>query len=156
MKLTTEQQRKDELIRRILQVKDETELIIANPQLIEKENRINGDIKAYTNECPICNLKSLTGCEGCVFGVKKSCLKTFWHPKKDAEKKDFQRALAFLEFILPHLKSLPDFVFSEGYVTALREHIGSLDHIFKEDFQSHKNKKYKSEYFRQKDKTSVV
>ena len=99
--------------------------------------------------------QELNGLRGLRFRSQKIMSQILLAPQKGCGEKGLSKG-AFLEFILPHLISLPDFVFSEGYVTALREHIGSLDHIFKEDFQSHKNKKYKSEYFRQKDKTLIV
>ncbi len=134
---TTTQQRKNDLIESLLLLKKETELIISEPKLISKINRINAGIRAYTYRCSICRHDRIKGCPSdCIFGINKSCKNYFWHPDLDtAKKKDFEIALEFLNLAIPELQSLPEFCFSESYVKSLRKVFKNLDDIFKEGFK---------------------
>lgn len=148
-KILTDQEIKTDTLRRLRQLIDETSQILAQPKFWSKLNRIQAGIKAYTNECSICNYKSLVQCEGCIYGSRKSCLKMFWHPEVNGNpgKEDFGRALEFLNFLFPLLNELPDFVFGPKYVEQLRSYIEDVDKIFKYKYEkalekSHNSSKY--------------
>lgn len=132
---TTKKTRKEDLIERLLILKKETELIIEDPYLRVKINRINKGVRAYTFRCSICRFDRTKGCpKDCVFGVNKSCKDYFWHPDNNStEKEQYQRAFDFLDILIAESQSLPEFCFSKEYTETLRSYIKNLDDIFKSE-----------------------
>lgn len=135
MRSPTDKERKEDIIERMIILKRETELILDQPDLRAKINRINKGIRAFTHLCSICRHDRVHGCPpDCIFGIDKSCRDYFWHPDpKSTEKKDYQQALDFLEFAIPELRSLPDFCFSFSYSKTLREYFRELDDVFRSE-----------------------
>ncbi len=145
MNTRTNQERKDIFLHNLNQVKSDTELILSQPQFIDKQKRIQAGIKSYSSKCPVCSLlPDLTCSKDCLMGENKSCIDRFWHPPiiGRASKEDFQKALKYLEYLIPILEDLPDFCYSESFSDSLREFIKHTDSIFEKDFTKVPKRKY--------------
>lgn len=143
----TGQERKIQFLSELDDVRMDTIKIISQPQFFKKSARIIAGLKSYTRNCSPCKLDGNLKCsEVCYLGENQSCRNLFWHPPTDdtATKKDFEKALEYLEYLIPILQDMPEFCYSESMISSLREFIETTDSIFKTKYLKPKKKIYKN------------